>query len=129
LFFGSDRPQSVARDPGVGDILKNTGILFESDGMTGYPTLDATANNTYGGAIGLNLLSADFGQQLVLEGAFLQVHGEDAARIASGDEYGLGFRYQRPLSNSVILRFDGMYGFLDNADDLSGVRVELRHKF
>ncbi len=129
LFFGSDRPQSVARDPGAGQILKNTGILFEPDGMTDYPTLDATANDTYGGALGLNLLSADFCQQLVLEGAFLQVRGNDATRIAAGDQYGLGFRYQRPISNAAILRFDGMLGFLDNADDLSGLRVELRRKF
>jgi hypothetical protein len=129
LFFGSDRPQSAARDPGVGDILKNTGILFETDGMTGYPTLDATANDTYGGAIGLNILSPDFCQQLVLEGAVLQVRGDDANRIAAGDQYGLGLRYQRPLSNSLILRFDGMVGFLERAPDLSGVRVELRHKF
>ncbi len=129
LFFGSDRPQSVARDPGAGDILKNTGILFESDGMTGYPTLDATANDTFGGALGINMLSADFGQQLVVEGAFLQAHGSDATRLANGDQYGLGFRYQRPLNHAVILRFDAMYGFLDDAEDLNGVRVELRRKF
>jgi hypothetical protein len=128
-FFGSDRPQSVARDPGVGDILKNTGILFEADGMTGYPTLDATGNDTYGAALGLNLLTPDFCQQLVLEGAFLQVHGNDANRIAPGDQYGLGVRYQRPLNHAVILRLDGMVGFLDNADDISGLRIELRHKF
>jgi hypothetical protein len=129
LFYGSDRPQSVARDPGVGDLLKNTGILFESDGMTGYPTLDATANDTYGAAFGVNLLSADFGQQLVVEGAVVQVRGDDAARIAAGDQYGVGLRYQRPLSHALILRCDGMVGFLENAPDLDGVRVELRHKF
>lgn len=129
LFFGSDRPQSVARDPGAGDILKTTGILFESDGMTGYPTLDATANDTYGGAIGLNLLAPDYREQLVLEGAVLQVRGDDATRIAAGDQYGVGFRYQRPLNNALIFRCDGMLGFLDNADDLSGIRVELRRKF
>lgn len=128
-FFGSDRPQSVARDPGAGDILKNTGILFEADGMTGYPTLDATGNDTYGAALGLNLLTPDFCQQLVLEGAFLQVHGDAADRIAAGDQYGLGIRYQRPLNHAVILRLDGMVGFLDNADDISGLRIELRHKF
>lgn len=129
LYFGSDRPQSVARDPNVGGILRNTGILFESDGMTGYPTLDASANDTYGAALGINLLSADFGQQLVLESAFLQVLGNDATRIAPGDQYGIGLRYQRPLSNALILRLDGMLGFLENAPDLGGARVELRYKF
>ena len=55
--------------------------------------------------------------------------GEDPNRNAAGDQYGLGFRYQLPLSNSVILRVDGMQGFLRNADDNRGLRVEMRHKF
>ncbi len=37
---GYGRPQSVARAAGSGGILRNTGINFESDNLTGYPTLD-----------------------------------------------------------------------------------------
>lgn len=129
MFAGFDRPQSVARAGAAGGILKNTGILFESDNLTGYPTLDATANDTFGFAAGINILSKEFSQQLVLETAMLGVMGDAATRNAQGDQYGVGFRYQLPLSNSVIFRADGMMGFLRNDDDVSGIRVEMRKKF
>ncbi len=129
MFAGFDRPQSVARAGASGGILRNTGILFESDNLTGYPTLDATANDTYGFAAGLNLLGRELDQQLVLETAMLGVMGDAATRRAQGDQFGVGFRYQLPLSNSVIFRADGMKGFLRNDDDVSGIRVELRKKF
>ena len=131
MFAGFDRPQSAARAGTAGGVLRNTGILFESDNLTGYPTLDATANDTYGMALGVNILSGGdrYSQQLVLETAFLGVAGDDATRNANGDQYGVGFRYQLPLSNSVIFRSDGMVGFLRNDDDVSGIRVEVRKKF
>jgi hypothetical protein len=129
MFAGFDRPQSVARAGASGGILRNTGILFESDNLTGYPTLDATANDTFGFAAGINILSKEFSQQLVLETAMLGVMGDAATRNAQGDQYGVGFRYQLPLSNSVIFRADGMVGFLRNDEDISGIRVEMRKKF
>ena len=129
LFAGFDRPQSAARNAAAGGILRNTGILFESDGVTNFPTLDATANNTYGLAAGLNLLPNDFSQQLVVEAAMLGVMGDRATRNAAGDQYGVGVRYQLPLNNAMIFRMDAMAGFLRNEDDVNGVRMELRHKF
>ncbi|MCA9107323.1 MAG: hypothetical protein KDA83_18045, partial [Planctomycetales bacterium] len=129
FFAGFDRPQSLARAAGAGGILNHTGINFETDGLTGFPTLDSSANNTWGGAVGLNLLPQDFSQQLVAEFAFVQAFGEDSVRIAPGDQYGLGLRYQIPISNAVILRADAMHGFLESADDVSGIRFEFRHKF
>ena len=129
LFAGFDRPQSAARAAFAGEVLRNTGILFETDGMTAFPTLDATANDTYGGAIGLNILAKDFSQQLVLEAAMVQVHGNAATRNAPGDQYGIGFRYQLPLTNADLVRIDGLIGFLDNSPDINGIRVELRHKW
>lgn len=129
LFAGFDRPQSVARAGQAGGILRNTGILFESDNLTGYPTLDATANQAYGFAAGLSLMPQDFSQQLVLEAAWLGVMGDDLGRNAAGNQRGLGLRYQLPLSHSIIIRLDGMYGFLADSGDVSGLRVELRKKF
>ncbi len=129
FFAGFDRPQSAARAAAAGGVLRNTGILFESDGMTNYPTLDPTANDTYGGALGLNLIADDFSQQLVVEMAMLGVMGDDANRNVPGSQYGVGFRYQLPLTNAVILRADGMYGFLEDDHDVHGVRLELRHKY
>ena len=129
FFAGFDRPQSAARAAAAGGVLRNTGILFESDGMTNYPTLDATANDTYGGALGINLIADDFSQQLVVEMAMLGVMGEDVNRNAADSQYGLGFRYQLPLTNAIIFRADGMYGFLEDDHDVRGLRFELRHKY
>jgi hypothetical protein len=128
LFAGFDDPQSAARAGAAGGVLRNTGILFESDNLTGFPTLDATANDTYGAAVGLNLLAPDFSQQLVLEAAVLQAVG-DETRNAPGDQYGVGLRYQIPITNAHLLRFDLMHGWLDGADDLTGARAEYRWKF
>jgi hypothetical protein len=128
FFAGFDRPQSAARDPLAGGVLRNTGILFETDGLTGYPFLDDTANNTLGGAVGLNLLADDFSQQLVLETAAVLPMADKVSQ-AGDPQYGFGLRYQIPLNNSVILRSDAMYGIQESGNDLQGVRVELRKKW
>src|SRR5690606_7769633 len=64
FFAGFDRPQPAARAGAFGGVLFNTGSLFQSDALTGYPTLDPTGNDTFGAAFGLDLLAPDFGQQL-----------------------------------------------------------------
>jgi hypothetical protein len=129
LFAGFDRPESVARAGAAGGVLFNTGILFESDNLTGYPTLDATGNNTYGAAIGVDLLSPNFRDQLILETAALEVTDDPASRAAPGSQYGVGARYQVPISNCSLIRFDVMHGWLNGEDDVSGARVEYRWKF
>lgn len=129
MWAGFDRPQSAARAGGAGGVLRNTGILFESDGMTGFPTLDATAQDTFGAAAGINIMPNDWSQQLVLEAAFLGVMGNPVGRNAQDEQYGVGFRYQLPLTNATILRADGMMGFLRGQEDVHGMRMELRRKF
>jgi hypothetical protein len=129
MWVGIDDPQSVARAGAAGGVLRNTGILFESDNLTGYPTLDATANDTYGAAVGLDLLAPDFTQQLILEAAVLQVFGDPADRNAPGDQYGIGARYQIPISYRFLIRCDAMHGWLENTHDVTGARVEFRWKF
>lgn len=129
LFLGIDNPQSAARAGAAGGVLRNTGILFESDALTGYPTLDATANDTYGAAIGVDLLGADFSQQLILETAFLQAFESPVGRNAPGDQVGIGLRYQIPISNAHIIRADAMHGWFENASDVTGARLEFRWKF
>jgi hypothetical protein len=128
-WVGFDSPQSVARAGAAGGVLFNEGILFESDNLTGYPTLDATANQTYGAAVGVDLLSPQFTHQLILEAAVVQVFGDPADRNAAGTEYGIGARYQVPISNASLLRFDVMHGWLEGADDVTGARAEYRWKF
>jgi hypothetical protein len=126
LFAGFDRPRPLGRLQGP---LKNTGINFESDLLTGYPILDDSGNNTYGGAFGVDLLGRQFDRQLIVETAVLQAFDDPASRVAPGDQYALGLRYQRRLNNSLILRADAMHGWLENSNDIDGARVELRHKF
>jgi hypothetical protein len=129
LWSGFDDPQSVARAGAAGGVLRNTGILFESDNLTGFPTLDATAANTYGAAVGIDLLSPEFTHQLILEFATVQVFGDATLRNAPGNQYGIGARYQVPISNATLLRFDAMHGLLDDSPDVTGVRAEFRWKF
>lgn len=128
-FVGFGRPQSVARAGGTGGVLNNTGIVFETDGLNGTPTLDATGNNTYGGAIGLNWIADDFSHQFILELGTVQTFGSDLNRNASGNQYGIGARYQVPLNYAWLLRLDALHGFLEGQEDLSVLRSELRWKF
>ena len=128
-FVGSGRPQSVARANGSGGILRNTGINFETDALTNYPTLNATGSNSYGGAFGLQILSADFRKQWVTEFAALDTYGDPVLSAAAGPEYALGTRYQTALNNRLIWRIDLMNGWFDNAPDIYGTRTEIRWKF
>ena len=127
LFAAFDRPQSVAR--ANSGILKNIGINFESDNLSGFPLLDDSGQDVWGGAIGVENLFA-LNQQLVVEFSSVQLMDEDnPLGKALGDQYALGVRYQRPLSKAWIARFDAMKGWRDNQVDISGVRFEIRRKF
>lgn len=126
-WVGFDRPQPLADNTGV---LKNTGINFETDALTGFPKLDDTANDSWGGAIGIQYLFA-LDQQLVVEAATVQPFGGDSiGSNAGGDQYALGVRYQLPIAAAWIVRADAMYGWRENnLEDIAGARLELRRKF
>lgn len=123
MFYGIENPQSVAR---VGGILQNTGILFEGDGLTGFPTLDADGNNTWGASLGVEYLF-NLDKQIVVEATAVFDH--TGGKQTNGNQYGLGVRYQLPLTSTIIFRADAMYGWQDLAENLFGVRTELRWKF
>ena len=59
----------------------------------------------------------------------MRVMGEAIGRPASGDQYAVGVRYQHNLDEAWILRGHAMHGWLDNAEDLFGARMEIRRKF
>ena len=124
LFAGFDSPQSLARAAGTGGVLTNTGIDFETDGLTGYPTLDASGHESYGGALGVEYLF-NLDRQIVFEGAAVERMGTNVL----GSEYALGFRYQQPISNAWIVRFDAMHGWREGREDILGARIEIRRKF
>jgi hypothetical protein len=123
LFAGFKNPQPLARAEGA--VLQNTGINFETDGLTGYPTLDAKGNDSYGGAVGLEYLF-NLHRQVVIEGATVQRTNSNP--LGSGSDYALGFRFQQPITNAWILRFDTMHGWREGRKDILGARVEFRRK-
>jgi len=127
-WIGVDKPQSLVRD--AGNLLLNTGITFENDGMTSFPKLDDTAQDTYGAAIGINYLF-NLDQQLVVEASTVQMleGNKQPGQPAQGPQYGLGVRYQVPVTNRVILRADGILGIRENDENVAGARVEVRVKF
>lgn len=127
LFYGWDRPQSVARAGLSGGILRNTGINFDTDGLNGFATLDPTASDTAGATVGVDLIGNALDRQLLLELAYLTPHGDRA--IAKGDQFAVGARYQFPITHATLLRFDVMHGWRDGEDNVYGTRMEYRWKF
>ena len=124
FFFGFDKPQPLASENGL---LKNTGISFETDGLTGFPKLDDSGEDSYGGAIGLQYLF-NLDQQLVFEIATVKPRDKNRAGAVL-EQSAFSARYQKPLQQDLIFRMDAMYAERSGASDLSGVRAELRLKF
>jgi hypothetical protein len=125
LFAGFKKPQALARAADAGGVLKNVGINFETDGLTGFPLLDDRGNDSYGGALGIEYLF-NLDRQIVVEVATVQ---RNKTVPGLGAQYALGVRFQQPLDNAWILRMDAMRGFQEVGRDTVGVRIELRRKF
>ena len=127
FFVGFGNPQPLVDGNGAG-ILKNVGINFETDALTGFPKLDDTGSNAFGGAIGLQYLF-NLDQQLVFEVAMVQPFEDDGIG-AQDAQFGFGVRYQIPINRAWLFRADATYQILEKADeDNFGVRAEIRRKF
>ncbi len=131
VFVGVGTPQSLARAGDAGGVLRNTGINFETDGLTNHPKLDDSGHDAIGAALGVeylpSLFTAKNRQQIVLELAGQHPFGDDAK--ARGDEFAFGARYQFVINNAWIFRADAMVGVRENDDNLAGLRFEVRRKF
>ena len=128
FFVGFGNPQPLVDGFGAG-ILKNVGINFETDALTGYPKLNDTGSNAYGGAIGLQYLF-NLDQQLVFEVATVQPFGNPIAGIgAAKPQYGFGVRYQIPIDRAWLFRADATYQIIEGGEDNFGIRFEIRRKF
>ena len=126
FFIGFGNPQPLVDGNNAG-ILKNVGINFETDALTGYPKLDDTASNAFGGAIGLQYLF-NLDQQLVFEVAMVQPFENDG--IGTKDaQYAFGARYQIPIDRAWLFRADATYQIIESAEDNFGIRTEVRRKF
>jgi hypothetical protein len=127
FFVGFGNPQPLVDGNGAG-ILKNVGINFETDALTGYPKLDDTGSNALGGAIGLQYLF-NLDQQLVFEVAMVQPFEDDGIG-AQDAQFAFGARYQIPIDRAWLFRADATYQILDGGDeDNFGLRAEVRRKF
>lgn len=126
FFVGVGNPQPLVDGNNAG-ILKNVGINFETDALTGYPKLDDTGSNTWGGAIGLQYLF-NLDQQLVFEFATVQPFENDGIGTKNS-QYAFGIRYQIPITRAWLLRADATYQLVDGGEDNFGFRTELRRKF
>jgi len=129
FFVGFGNPQPLIDGNGAG-ILKNVGINFETDALTGYPKLNDTGSNAYGGAIGLQYLF-NLDQQLVFEVATVQPFGDPIAGIGvATPQYAFGVRYQIPIDRAWLFRADATYQIVEGATkDTFGFRAEIRRKF
>jgi hypothetical protein len=126
FFVGFGNPQPLVDGNGAG-ILKNVGINFETDALTGYPKLDDSGSNTWGGALGLQYLF-DLDEQLVFELAMVQPFDDDGIG-AEDSQYGFGVRYQIPIDRAWLFRADATYQILEGEEDNFGMRAEIRRKF
>jgi hypothetical protein len=126
FFVGFETPAPLVDGNNAG-ILKNVGINFETDALTGYPKLDDTASNAFGGAIGLQYLF-NLDQQVVVEAAMVQPFEDDGIG-AKDAQYGLGARYQVPIDRAWLFRADATYHIFEGAEDNFGLRTEVRRKF
>jgi hypothetical protein len=127
FFVGFGNPQPLVDGNGAG-ILKNVGINFETDALTGYPKLDDSGSDALGGAIGLQYLF-NLDQQLVFEVAMVEPFNDDGIG-AQDTQYGFGVRYQIPIDRAWLFRADATYQVLEGDDeDNFGIRAEVRRKF
>lgn len=126
FFVGFGNPEPLVDGNNAG-ILKNVGINFETDALTGYPKLDDTGSNTFGGALGIQYLF-NLDQQLVFEVATVQPFENDGIG-AKEAQYGFGVRYQIPITRSWLFRADATYQIQEDSEDNFGFRTELRSKF
>jgi hypothetical protein len=126
FFIGFGNPEPLVDGNNAG-ILKNVGINFETDALTGYPKLDDTGSNAVGGALGVEYLF-NLDQQLVFEVATVQPFEDDGIG-AKGAQYGFGVRYQIPITRSWLFRADATYQIREGDEDNFGFRTELRSKF
>jgi hypothetical protein len=128
FFVGLGNPQPLVDGNGAG-ILKNVGINFETDALTGFPKLNDSGSNAWGGAVGIQYLF-NLDQQLVFEVATVQPFGDPLLGIgALRPQYGFGARYQIPIDRAWLFRADATYHLLGGGQDSFGLRTEIRRKF
>ncbi len=125
FFWAEKEFNSASRDFGTGGPLGLVGILYASVGLGNYPApLGNNAIESYGGAVGYQMFSANSRRQLILEfGARTDTDSSERSHYAGGA------RFQQALGNHFVFRLDGYVSKLENFDTGWGARTELLVKF
>ena len=126
-FVGIDNFTSAARGPLTGGPLGRTGLLFAAQGIGTFPSpLSNRPNEAAGAAIGYQRFSKDRRTQFTVEAG---------ARFETGDslpdlenEYGVGLRAQRAITNRTFLQLDAFVAKRESGDPTTGARIELQSK-
>ena len=124
-FIGNDNYAPAALSPAVGGPLGRAGILFAGVGLGSYGSpLNNNAGDILGGAVGYQMFFSGGRKQLIVEAAVRdETEGDELTTTA------VGARYQQAFGKHTILVLDAFSADLDDDEDNSGGRVELRFKF
>ena len=124
-FAGKDNFRSAAREDDAGGPLGRTGLLFAARGIGTYPSpISNRVDESYGAAIGYQMIFNDHSQHLIIEAGARSAEG-----LVDQDTGGLALQFQQAFAERYIFQVDG---FATSADDQSpsyGIRSELQIKF
>ena len=125
FFWAEDEFNSASRDFGTGGPLGLVGILYAGVGLGSYSApLGNNARDSYGGALGYQMFSANQRRQLILElGARTDTDSSDRTQYAGGA------RFQQAMGKHLVFRVDGYLQKLENFSSGWGARTELLVKF
>lgn len=125
LFLGIDEFTSAARGPTRGGPLGKAGLLFAAAGLGSFPAaLGNGADRSFGGALGYQWIMTGGRTNFSVElGARAPTEGNDVATGA------IGVRYQKKLTDRIMLQCDGYSKLEEDGDSGNGIRTEILVRF
>jgi len=127
FFVGAGNPQPLVDGNGAG-ILKNVGINFETDALTGFPN-STTAAPTPGAARSAYSISSIWISSSSSRWRLCSRLAIRPWHRRLRPQYGFGARYQIPIDRAWLFRADATYHLLGGGQDSFGLRTEVRRKF
>jgi len=125
LFLAIDEFASAARGPAKGGPLGKAGLLFAAVELGSFSAaLGNGADRAFGGALGYQWIMAEGRNNFIVElGARAPTEVGDVATGA------IGVRYQKKLSDRIMLQCDGYSKLTENGDNGNGIRTEFLVRF
>jgi hypothetical protein len=106
-----------------GGPLSLAGLLFSGNGLAG-PAISNRANDTYGGAIGYQLIWPALDRNLVFE-----IGGKEDNSPGGIDRFGAAVRYSQKLNQHTFFEVGGFAVKQDSIDEAYGIRTKLNIAF